>query len=379
MAAGTERRGPIDRARAWISSLAHEHASPARLFAACVVGAIVGSTPFFGFHLPLCIGVAMLLRLNRVAVYGAANVSIPPVAPFLAFACIEVGSFVLHGRGTTLAVESLRHVSPWRLAGDVFLSWIVGAPLVGGAVGVVLGVVVAQAARARDARKAVAADPFEQAVRETVARFAFAKPGHRHYVRFKIRLDPVYRAICAELPDRVELVELGCGLGILPLLCVALGTRRSAVGVDWDEAKVADARRAAEGLPITIERADMRTWEPPPCDALAIIDVLHYFDDDTQAAILSRAASAVRPGGTLFVREGEAGGRGSAWTRAVERLAVAVGWNRSDARPRFRPIAAIVASLEGLGFACEVVPMAGRLHPGNVLVRARRATARATG
>lgn len=378
MAAETQRRRPIDRARAWISSLAHEHASPGRLFAACVVGAIVGSTPFFGFHLPLCIGVAMLLRLNRVAVYGAANVSIPPVAPFLAFACIEVGSFVLHGRGAALGVDGLRDVSPWRLAGDVFLSWLVGAPLVGGVIGVVLGAVVAQTARARDARKAAAADPFEQAVRETVARFAAARRGHRYYVRFKIRLDPVYRAICAGLPDRVDLVELGCGLGILPLLCVSLGTRRTAVGIDWDEAKVADAQRACEGLPITITRGDVRTWEPPPCDALAIVDVLHYFDEPTQDDILSRAAAAVRPGGTLFVREGEAGGAGSAWTRAVERLAVAVGWNRSDARPRFRPIASIVASLERLGLRCEVEPVAGRLHPGNVLVRATRAT-RATG
>lgn len=363
------RKSPVERARAWIASLAHEHASPAELFWACVVGAILGSTPFFGLHLPLCIGAARLLRLNQVAVYGAANISIPPIAPFLAFACIEVGSRVLTGHGAPLTPEALRHVQPWTLAGRVFAAWVIGAPVVGGAIGAALGAIVARIAHARRSE-----DPFERASRETVARFQHASRYHRHYVPWKIRLDPVYRAICGALPAEVELVELGCGLGILPLLAVSLNRARRAHGIDWDEAKVRDAQRACEGAPITVERADVRSWEPPACDALAIVDVLHYFDAATQDAILSRATRALRPGGTLFVREGEAGREGSAWTRFVERTAVAIGWNRSAARPRFRPIAEIVASLEGLGLTCTVTPVAGKLHPGNVLVRATRPT-----
>lgn len=361
------RKGVFERARAWLSSLAHEHSSPGRLFAACVVGATLGSTPFFGLHLPLCIGAARLLRLNQVAVYGAANISIPPIAPFLAFACIEVGSRVLTGHGAPLTPEALRHVQPWTLAGQVFLSWVIGAPVVGGAIGVVLGLLVAQIAGARRVE-----DAFDRAARDTVARFSHASRYHRHYVPWKIRLDPVYRAICAELPEKVELVELGCGLGILPLLAVALGPERRVHGIDWDEAKVRDAQRACEGLPIAIERADVRVFEPPSCDALAIVDVLHYFDSPTQDAILARAAAALRPGGTLFVREGEAGRDGSGWTRAVERMAVAIGWNRSAARPKFRPIGEIVQSLEAHGLTCTVTPVAGKLHPGNVLVRATR-------
>lgn len=380
----------LSRARAFLGKLAHENASPSRLFAACVVGAILGSTPFFGLHLPLCIGAARLLRLNQVAVYGAANISIPPVAPFLAFACIEAGSRVLTGHGAPMTAEALRHVQPWTLAGNVFAAWVVGAPLVGGLIGVVLGALVAfvalekrALARREPTQEGAPADPssheaFERAAAETVARFAQASRYHRHYVPWKIRLDPVYRAICAELTDAerpgagLELVELGCGLGILPLLVVALGDRRSAHGIDWDEAKVADAQRACAGLPITIERADVREFAPPACDALAIIDVLHYFDAETQDRILERAAAAVRPGGLLFVREGEAGRDGSWWTRAVERFAVAIGWNRSAARPRFRPIAEIVAALERHGLTCKVRPVAGKLHPGNVLVRATR-------
>jgi uncharacterized protein (DUF2062 family)/precorrin-6B methylase 2 len=369
----TEKRASVlDRARRSIAKIAEAHATPSKLFAACVVGAILGSTPFFGLHFFLCIGAAALFRLNPVAVYGAANISIPPIAPFLAFACIDVGHRVLYRDGAPLAIDALRKVDPWRLAGDVFFSWLIGAVIVGGAIGVVLGAFVARIALAKQNSRQRMRDPFEQAVVETVARFREASPGHRHYVRFKIRLDPVYRAICDGLPDRVELVELGCGLGILPILVASLGSRRKVTGIDWDEAKVAAAQKAVRGLPVTIERADVRTYEPPPCDALAIVDVLHYFDAEVQRDILKRASEALRAGGTLFVREGESGKKGSAWTRFVERLAVAVRWNRSDARPQFRAIDAIVDDLRAHGLDCEVVPVAGPFHPGNVLVRATR-------
>jgi uncharacterized protein (DUF2062 family)/2-polyprenyl-3-methyl-5-hydroxy-6-metoxy-1,4-benzoquinol methylase len=353
-----------------VAKIAEANASPSRLFAACVVGAVLGSTPFFGLHFFLCVGAAWLLRLNPVAVYGAANISIPPIAPFLAFACIWVGSRLY---GARIALDQLKKVNPWTLAGNVFVAWLIGAVIVGGAIGVVLGAIVARIALARERRRDHAADPFAVAAEETVARFADAKPGHRHYVRWKIRLDPVYRAICGELPDRVELVELGCGLGILPLLVVSLGSHRRAHGIDWDEPKIAAAKKAAKGLPITIERADVRTFDPPACDAIAIVDVLHYFDEGVQKGILERAVKALRAKGTLFVREGESGSKGSAWTRFVERMAVAMKWNRSDARPRFRAIDDIVRDLEALGLRCEVVPVAGRFHPGNVLVRATRA------
>ena len=274
-----------------------------------------------------------------------------------------------------ISLDQLRHVNPWTLATNIFVAWMIGAVVVGGSVGAVLGAIVARVAVAKRERAHRAADPFAVAADEAVARFADARPGHRYYVRWKIRLDPVYRAICNELPDRVELVELGCGLGILPLLVVSLGSHRHVTGVDWDEPKVEAAKKASRGLPITIERGDVRTWEPPPCDAIAIVDVLHYFDAEVQKQILERAVRALREGGTLFVREGESGDKGSAWTRVVERLAVAFRWNKSDERPRFRAIDEIVRELTALGLTCEVVPVSGPLHPGNVLVRATRASA----
>ncbi len=360
------------RLRAWLGRILREHASPARLASACVVGAIVGCTPFFGLHLPLCLGLAALLRLNRAATYAAANISIPPIAPFLAVASITVGARVRHAPLVALDVEQARRLEPWglaRAASGLFVDWVIGAPIVGLALGAVLGGVVYVAASRRTGE---GRDPFTIAADGVAARFAAERPGIRHYVRWKMRLDPVYRAALRALPEGGHLLDLGGGLGILAQLALALDPRRTACVVEWDHEKLEAGRRAARGLTIEWIEADVREHAPAPCDAIALVDLLHYFDDDTQRRLLARATEALRPGGLLLVRDGDAQRRGAKLTGLVERAAVAIGWNRSANRPRFGSMEALAARVRALGLDVELTPMAGPLHPGNVLLRARR-------
>jgi len=96
--------------------------------------------------------------------------------------------------------------------------------------------------------------------------------------------------------------------------------------------------------------------------------VLHYYDVDTQRAVLARCRAALRFVGRLLVREGDRDRAGGAvWIRLVERAAVALGWNRGPS-VRFRPVADLRADLEALGFRVQVDEVAGKLHPGNVLL-----------
>ena len=371
----------LQRVRGFVRAVASAHGSPARLFAACVVGGVIGSTPFYGLHLPICILLARVLRLNQVAVYGTANISIPPLAPLLAFGCIEIGSRVLTGHGVPLTLAAMRAAThgtaPWALARDVLLAWLVGAPLLGSAIGAVIGAVVYVAARTREQGRLArrpSIEPFMAATAELNARFRHAPMGIRQYVKWKVRLDPVYRAVAEGIADSARVVELGAGLGILPILLSLLGVHRKVIGVDWDEDKVREGRVAAAGLRVDLIVADVREWEPPPCDVLIIVDVLHYFDAQTQRAILERAAGALVAGGTLLVRDADAArGRGGS-TRALERLAVMLGWTRSAQGTNFRPASAVVEELRTLGLTDVTAgEVAGRFHPGNALIRARKA------
>jgi len=361
------------RLRAWWEKLLAEHAAPNRLALAVLLGAIVGCTPLFGLHFFLCVGLAVLLRLNKVAMYAAANVSIPPLVPLLGFASVQLGERMRHGRWLTLAVADFRRDAP-ALAGRFFVDWLAGGVLVGAAIGVPLAAVVWAIARAR---RRAAADPVHAAIVAASRRYRAAPRPMRFYAWFKYRLDPCYRAIAPLVPDGAFLVDLGTGLGMLPLVTSLLPGERRALGIDWDGDKLAAGRRAAEGLPgITLMEGDVRTVEIPRCDVITLVDVLHYYEPEAQRALLARCAAALGEGGRLLIREGDGGRRGGArFTRSVEGAAVRVGWNRGEGKTRFRPVDELQREVEALGFTVERRAVAGRLHPGNVLLHAIRGSA----
>lgn len=356
-----------ERILRWWRALVEEHSSPGRLAAACVVGAMIGCTPLFGLHLWICIAVAWLLRLNKVTVYAAANVSVPPLVPALGFASVQVGERLLHGHRAALAVADFRR-EPALLAGRFFVDWLVGGLLVGAAIGVALGGAVYLIARAR--RR----DPVRAAIVEASRRFRPAPRPLRTYAFFKYRLDPCYRAIAPLVPDGSFTVDLGTGMGMLPIVIALLPGTRRVLGVDWDAPKLGAGRLAARGLEgVELIEGDVREAAIPPCDVITLVDVLHYYDPEAQRALLARCASALRPGGRLLVREGDAArSRGARWTRGVEEAAVRTGWNRGAGNTRFRAAADLRRDLEAVGFSVEVTPVAGRLHPGNVLLICRR-------
>ncbi len=358
------------RLRAWWAKLVAEHASPGRLAAAVLLGAIIGCTPLFGFHFFICVGAALLLRLNKVTVYAAANVSIPPLVPLLGFASVQLGERLRNGRWLQLGVADFRHDLAAQV-GRFYLDWLLGGVLVGAAIGAPLAAAVFAIARARRRR---AADPVAGAIAAASRRYREAPRPMRFYAFFKYRLDPCYRAIAPLVPAGAFAVDLGTGLGMLPLVISMLPGERRVLGIDWDAAKLAAGRAAARGLDgVELREGDLRSVELPPCDVITLVDVLHYYAPEVQREILARCAAALREGGRLLVRDADGARRGGArFTRSVEDTAVKVGWNRGDGRPRYRGADELQREIEALGFTVECAPVAGKFHPGNVLLSATR-------
>ena len=215
-------------------------------------------------------------------------------------------------------------------------------------------------------------DPIERALKSAAARYNGLHPRYRWYARLKYS-DPCYRAIAQHVERDSFTVDLGTGLGMLPVLLGVLGERRRALGVDWDTEKMRAGLHAARGLPdVELIEGDLHVSELPSCDVITLVDVLHYYDADRQEALLKRCRAALKPGGRLLIREGDAARGGAArWTRAVERWVTQLGWNRGPA-VRFRPMSELRTTLVGLGFRVDEDEMSGPLHPGNVLLVAQR-------
>ena len=185
----------------------------------------------------------------------------------------------------------------------------------------------------------------------------------------KYVMDPCYRAIAPLVPAGAFAVDLGSGLGMLPVLLGVLGDGRRALGIEWDARRSNAACTPRASCPTSA--SSRATRAPPSCRRATSSRSSTCCTTGTpsaQRALLARCRAALRPGGRLLVREGDPSRRGGArWTRAVEAVVTRLGWNRGP-QVRFRPVDELRADLEALGFRVRIDEVAARTHPGNVLL-----------
>ncbi len=135
------------------------------------------------------------------------------------------------------------------------------------------------------------------------------------------------RALTVHFPDSGLTVDLGAGFGVLARLLVEARPGRRVLAIDHDLPRVAYMRRALAGLPIEVRAGRMESVELPACMGIALVDVLHYFREVEQEALLDRAVSALLPGGVLVLRDPDAGaGLRFAFNRLHEQAATRLGF-----------------------------------------------------
>ncbi len=210
-----------------------------------------------------------------------------------------------------------------------------------------------------------------------------------HFARGKLGQDPVFFALLAQglIPNQGHLTDLGCGQGSLIALLLAARRMHAAgrwpsdwpvpplqlklSGVDLRPAAVR-AANTAFGDQAHVALGDIRNAPILASDVVAILDVLHYIGADDQRKVLERCHAALRAGGLMLLRVGDAG---AGWRFAVTSLGDRlITMLRGTAWPRFhcRPIAEWCALVSSIGFDVTAQPMSEGTPFANVLLVARR-------
>lgn len=303
--------------------------SPGRQAGSIALGLFIGATPLFGLHFAMAIGLGWLLRLNRLKVYLAANISNPLVAPFLVTAELQLGSWLRRGRFYTPS-----GLSDVRLLG-VTSDLAIGSLAIGGVLALAGGLLTYALLARRPTRRI---QPVLDAAAE---RFLMAGISAWEFASAKLRMDPVYYTILRDgvLPDHGSLLDLGCGQGLmLALVASARDLATSDVWPpDWPRPprslrlrglelreRVARRARVALGGDAEIDTCDAREAALGVCDVVLALDVLHMLPAEAQEQMLDRIVTALVPGGLLVLREADAAGgwrfrvvRWTNWLRAV--------------------------------------------------------------
>jgi uncharacterized protein (DUF2062 family)/trans-aconitate methyltransferase len=354
--------------------------TPARQAAAFGLGTFIGCLPLFGLHLQLCLAAGWLLRLNRLKLYLAANISNPFVAPFLLFGEVQAGSWLRTGALYPLSLDSFRAFSVWQFGADL----IVGSLVVGAVLGAGAAVITYMLGR-RAGVSRPEAELLETAIDRYLASGVFAW----EFANGKIRSDPVYVEVLRKglLPTEGALLDLGCGRGFMLAVLAAArdlwakGTwpatwppapaRLSLRGVDARSRIVRSARQAL-GEDATIGEADVRGVDIPRTDAILLFDVLHMLPREAQDELLARIARSLEPGGVLIIREAD---RAGGWRFRVISVAnwmkgVCEGTLRR--RFHFRSLAEWTEALTACGFSVRCFSLREHTVLANVLIEARK-------
>lgn len=208
---------------------------------------------------------------------------------------------------------------------------------------------------------------------DVARRVAALYPGRslRSYVRWKVKTDPVYDAVYERLRGtNDQIVDVGCGAGVLAAYLRARGFEAPVAGVDHDARKIEIAR----GLGLrdaTFDVGDVGGMDLR--GTIVMLDLLHYFDDAAQTALLRRAAAASN---LVIIRDAV---RDGSWryraTYAQEAFARAIRWLKAE-RLNFPRRETIVDPFAG--FDAEIVPLWGRTPFNNYLFVFRRSSAGTT-
>ena len=349
-----------------------EGGGPGRDAAAVGLGFFIGCTPFYGFHLILVFAVGWLLRLNRLKMYIAANVSNPLLAPFLVLLEIQLGAWLRRGDLHALTLDTVRTTDPWTFGLDLLIGSFV--------LGLVGGIGVAAATYASSRRRG----DLDEVLISAADRYLQGGIVAWEFARGKLRGDPIYQEVLSGrlVPSGRVLVDIGCGQGLM-LAALAEARRRTAAD-DWPigvarpphfehlvgiELRPRIARLASHALDgdAIIHCDDAVRVDVEPASAILLFDVLHLMSLEQQDVLLRALAARLLPDGTMLVREANAAG-GSAfqfvrignWLKAI----VTGNWRQRFA---FRSTADWQRLFESVGFESTVRDMRAGTPFANVL------------
>ena len=220
-------------------------------------------------------------------------------------------------------------------------------------------------------------EPVEERGRAVLAAFAGERAGVRRRMAVRWRTLPV-RALAGAVPAGGEVLEIGCGHGLVALDLALADPARRVRGVDVAPGPVEVARRAAARVGVA-QRVGFDVvaagWEPEPgsADTVVVVDVLYLLGRPGALALLDAAWRAVRPGGVLVVKETEDRPRAkAALVRVQEWISVRVLRLTEGESVAPVPVTDLAAHLRRGGVRVEVRRLdRGHLHPHALLVARR--------
>lgn len=183
-----------------------------------------------------------------------------------------------------------------------------------------------------------------------------------------------------EVPLAGDILEVGCGHGVLATYLAITSRARRVLGIDIDAAKITLAREAIGGL--RPDEADLRFEVQPDgvvptveggWRSIVIADVLYLLGRERRDALLAACVDALAPGGLLVIKEVDTTPRVKARIAQLQELISTRVLRITDGHAlEFASSDELVATLVDLGMSTMAKRIDhGYLHPHCVVLGTR--------
>lgn len=110
--------------RVWREEIVARHESPMKKASSVALGLFFGIVPIWGFQFATALLLAHFLKLNKVVVGLVAQISVPPMIPFILYASVKTGELVLSEKvnldlNKILTVDALKNVYVYTVGATV--------------------------------------------------------------------------------------------------------------------------------------------------------------------------------------------------------------------------------------------------------------------
>lgn len=105
---------------------------------ALMLGLFMGVAPVWGYQMIIAFALAHLLKLNKVIVIVASNISIPPMIPFILFASFKTGGFFIEANKLNLRYTSDINLD---MIKDNLFQYLVGSLTFGVILAIIMGLI----------------------------------------------------------------------------------------------------------------------------------------------------------------------------------------------------------------------------------------------
>lgn len=125
----------------------------------------------------------------------------------------------------------------------------------------------------------------------------------RMYVRFRWQLCP-FTDIEKFIPKQANVIDIGCGLGMLSNYLALMSKDRQVLGIDISEKRINDAKKTLYGRRnIEFLLAGIKNIKFGDRDAVVMTDFLHHISFEQQENLLREISTRLKAGGRLVIQE----------------------------------------------------------------------------